>query len=369
MVSLRTATAVIALFGWSACVLGLDPPDPTNLVEVKGGPFLFGITEPCFNDNQTEVACASGQYGMPRTYPTVVVNLDDFAIEEHEVTNIQYEYCVARGECPEPEYNNTIGIEHYHLSSTYEDYPVVNVTPAMATAYCTSVGRRLPTEAEWERVAAGGAAKALTDEDSKRKYPFQDGKDSISQCVGLGVAHSYCTGLAQPAKVTSSTDDWVEENGVRVYDLTGNVAELVAGFYREELTCKTSIFEGTACKDCFACTTPDCIQTCYLPDTCPECRDNPDCYRQCVIPADPGATPPEPGFTGIPRCISYGSEVLAPAQLVADTGNEWLARGGSFNDGSNLTCRALTTDRNSQHRRKATGKSDPVVGFRCVEDR
>ncbi|MBL6975140.1 MAG: hypothetical protein ISR64_05355 [Deltaproteobacteria bacterium] len=182
------------------------------------------------------------------------------------------------------------------------------------------------------------------------------------------VVHSYCTGLAVPAKVTTSTDDWVKEGNAVVYDLTGNVAELVAGFYREELTCKESLFAGTSCKDCFACTNRECIQTCYLPDNCPECRDNPDCFRQCVIDADPSATPPVVGFTGIPRCISYGNQVLQPSELVADTGNEWLARGGSFNDGGNLTCRARTADRNSQHRRKATGKSDPVVGFRCVED-
>ncbi|NOZ02841.1 MAG: formylglycine-generating enzyme family protein [Deltaproteobacteria bacterium] len=356
---------MLSLILCGTCVEGLEPPEPTALIDVKGGPFLFGSTEPCFNENQQVIDCGGNKYGMPKTYPTVVVDLGDFAIDEHEVTNIQYEYCVANGACPEPDFNNTIGIEHYFLESAYEDYPVVNVTPAMAKAYCAFVGRRLPTEAEWERAAAGGKATALGDEALKRKYPFMGGSDNIKDCVGRSIAHAYCTGLTRPARVMSSSDDWVDEPGGRIWDLTGNVAELVAGFYKEELTCKESLFDdGGACVDCFTCNS-SCISTCYT--TCAKCDNDPDCFKQCVIPPDTSTG--DPGFPGIPRCISYGATVLSPDKLDVDSGNEWLARGGSFNDGQNLTCRALSTDRNSQHRRGPTGKSDPVVGFRCAVDR
>lgn len=363
MIPIRRIVALVPVLCMS-CVVGLDPPEPSALVEVTGGSFLFGNTEPCFNVDQVVVTCESSKYGMPEAYPTVVVDLKDFAIEEHEVTNLQYEFCVASDACAEPEFNNTIGIEHYFLSGTYQDYPVVNVTPAMAEAYCAFVGRRLPTEAEWERVAAGGAAKALGDEALKRKYPFMDGSDKIKDCVGKSVAHAYCSGLSRPAGVTTSTDDWVDEPGGRIYDLTGNVAELVAGFYKEELTCKESLFDDGSCTDCFTCPDQACSSFCYQPDNCLKCKNDSDCFLQCVIPADG----PDPGFPGIPRCISYGTTVLQPDALVATSGNEWLARGGSFNDGGNLACRALSTDRNSQHRRAATGKSDPVVGFRCAVD-
>jgi len=352
-----TALAVAASTG---CVEGLSPPEPTHLVEIAGGAFLFGSTEPCFNIGQTVVTCKDdGKYGMPKIYPAVVVDLGDFAIDEHEVTNLQYEYCVANDACPEPEYNNTIGVEHYFLASAYQNYPVVNVTPDMAAAYCTFIGRRLPTEAEWERAATGGGAKVMGDEGLKRKYPYMGGKETITDCVGMSVAMGYCTGLTKPAAVKASTDDWVEEGSARLWDFTGNVAELVSGFYDEDLTCLESIFEGQdPCTDCFGCDSMECKENCYL--TCQKCEDDPDCFKQCDD---------DLSFPGFPRCISYGTDVQDPAILTVSSGNEWLARGGSFNDEDAMTCRALATDRNSPTRRGKRGSSSPLVGFRCVEDR
>ena len=81
--------------------------------------------------------------------PQHTVYLDGYWIDQTEVTNGLYMKCVEAGACEPP-----IDASPYDYSE-FEDYPVVSVNWFQAEAYCTWAGRRLPTEAEWEKAARG----------------------------------------------------------------------------------------------------------------------------------------------------------------------------------------------------------------------
>ncbi len=88
--------------------------------------------------------------------PQHTVYLDAFWIDKTEVTNAAFALCVQAGAC------QTTGADF----SEKPNHPVVAVSWNDAAAYCEWAGRRLPTEAEWEKAARG------TD---GRIYPWGDG--------------------------------------------------------------------------------------------------------------------------------------------------------------------------------------------------
>jgi formylglycine-generating enzyme required for sulfatase activity len=341
---------LLAIGAAVGCVSGIEPPDPTPLVPVAGGQFLFGTTTPCFNANESVVTCQTNAYGMPQVFPTVLVDLAPFAIEAHEVTNFQYRHCVEVGSCAEPEATNTIGIEDYYGNPAYDDFPVVNVTHEMAATYCAFHGRRLPTEIEWERVAAG----PKTREADKRRWAVPSFDIDVGQCDTklYDINLKICNGLTSPVQVAASTLDVVDEGGRQVHDLTGNVSEWVDGFYRLDLTCKDTL---PAPCDCFACNTGDnqCKQDCYT--QCDACENDPDCFGQCAAQFPP---------KGLPRCIAFAG-VLDADDLVLDRGTERMVRGGNFQIDNRTTCRARTTDR-FYHQDQT--RTSPAWGFRCAAD-
>ncbi len=164
----------------------------------------------------------------PDEHPQHRVRLAAFWIDQAEITNGQYARCVAAGACEAPpaEFEPGDGATYYG-NPEFATFPVVNVSWYQAEAYCTWAGRRLPSEAEWERAARSRDARTypwgwfglLMDDrlnfcERECPYPWRD--DRVSD------------GFARTSPVGSFP------KGASAYgalDMAGNVWEWVSDWY------------------------------------------------------------------------------------------------------------------------------------------
>ncbi len=122
----------------------LDPPN--GMVLVSAGEFMMGRSYET-EDDKTGMRPLVLRDDLP-AHP---VRLHAYFMDSREVTEAEYEQFVKATGHRVP----------YHwldgaLPEGTEDFPVHNVDWSDATAYCEWKGKRLPTEAEWERAARGG---------------------------------------------------------------------------------------------------------------------------------------------------------------------------------------------------------------------
>lgn len=149
-----------------------------------------------------------------REMPMHAVKLEAYWLGLHEVTNAEFhEFILATGYRPaDPEGF----LAHWGGTAPppdLADHPVVFVSHDDALAYCEWAGRRLPTEAEWERAATWDAATG-----GKRLFPWGDEEEPSRARVR--------------AEGTAPVGSHPEGNSAEgVADLYGNVWEWTASWY------------------------------------------------------------------------------------------------------------------------------------------
>ncbi len=136
--------------------------DGMKMALVPAGEFVMGTdTDPdAFKDEK----------------PAHLVYLDSYWIDMTEVTNGMYEQCMQAGNCtPQVKlsHNTATGSNHFG-SPEYAEYPAVYVNWQQANEYCQWAGRRLPTEAEWEKAARGS---------NGLRYPWGNSSPTLSLVI------------------------------------------------------------------------------------------------------------------------------------------------------------------------------------------
>ena len=157
-------------------------------------------------------------------FPAHKVYLDAFYIDKYDVTNEDYaKFLAAKGGTPPWHWKDG------KVPKGQEKFPVVNVNWEEANAYCGWAGKRLPTEAEWEKAARGGL--------DRKQYvwgnvfaPSAEGEGGGGGRGGRGGRNA----AKPPANFHSTGEVEVGKyppNGYGLFDMAGNVWQWVNDWY------------------------------------------------------------------------------------------------------------------------------------------
>jgi formylglycine-generating enzyme required for sulfatase activity len=175
-------------------------------------------------------AAANDPQAQAHEKPQHQVYLDAFWMDQTEVTNANFARCMAASACRPDVYESSTGTSvPYSLHPDYQDFPALVYEADVAAAYCRWAGRRLPTEAEWEKAARG------TD---GRSYPWGNELDCSKASYNACEHTSKSENLSSPRCgsnahcPTKRVNDYpAGASPYGVLNMAGNVWEWVADWY------------------------------------------------------------------------------------------------------------------------------------------
>jgi formylglycine-generating enzyme len=173
--------------------------------------------EVCFPAGSYFMGSSNANYGngFADHTPLHEVTLSEFALDAYEVTVFRFRACVMEGACKVPGLDTSKSCDYWDSPTAYDNHPVTCVDYEDATTFCNwDGGRRLPTEAEWERAARGV---------SSQLYPWGNEFACVKSVLG-GASACPEYSSAFPKVVASVGDESLEG----AHDLAGNAAEWVA---------------------------------------------------------------------------------------------------------------------------------------------
>ncbi|MCA9519441.1 MAG: SUMF1/EgtB/PvdO family nonheme iron enzyme [Myxococcales bacterium] len=181
-------------------------PATADDLEVPSGAFLMGSPE---------------GIGRADEHPQRSVTLAPFRIDRTEVRIGDYKACVKAGFCTDPEMIGAGTFEKRYSDPGFADRPIQFVTWGQALTYCVWRGKRLPTEAEWEKAARG------TD---GRRFPWGDVDDPTLYYAGLDSlvpVESYPDGKSPygALNMLGNAPEWVLDWYDPTYYLNGSLTD------------------------------------------------------------------------------------------------------------------------------------------------
>lgn len=205
--NIRWILCTLLLSNLAVCNSEKTPNLDIEMVLVPAGEFLMGSSRTDENTNSS---------------PERVVFLDAYQIGRYEVTNQQYSQFIMAGGYRNREFwtpegwrfitkNQIVTPAVWSLIGFNDpNQPAVGISWYEAAAFAKWAGKRLPTEAEWEKAARGADG---------RKYPW--GQD-------ISVSKVHYKAIARPLRVGSYPEG---KSPYGLYDVAGNVWEWVGDWY------------------------------------------------------------------------------------------------------------------------------------------